>query len=190
MDRKTIIFFLLIICSMTISCQIVEQAVNPVKKESKSITKKSYNKDRLSFSYPDNWKITEDTLLEDKSRIVVLEDSYSGAFAVSLPESGYALELKEYADNYITGLKAEMPIGKTSDIQTFDIEKEIKGEKYNGIRKRFDVIFLGVNVPHTTDFYLVSKEDTGAIIMLQAADEDWKASEKEFQIMIDSLDFE
>jgi len=49
-------------------CDIAERIIDPVKKERKVLVNKVYEKDGLSFSYPDNWTVTEDSIIENGIR--------------------------------------------------------------------------------------------------------------------------
>ena len=187
MNKKQFSAVLILLSFVAISCQFAEQIIDPVKKERKEITTKEYSKDGVKFTYPDNWKITEDNIIEGKSRFINLEDADNSIMAITLPEAGYTFELKEYSDNYVESMKTEIPIGTLTDSSTEDTQRKINGQQNQGIRKKFSITLLGEKVPHIVDFFSVPSREGDAIVLIQVPEEDWKAADKEFQIIFDSL---
>jgi len=52
------------------------------------------------------------------------------------------------------------------------------------------ISLFGTKVPHTTDFFLVQNKKYKVVISVEAVNEEWKAADKEFQLILDSLNFE
>jgi len=186
---KIILLFIVTICFVSTSCQVVEKIINPVKKERKEIVKKVYEKNGLSFSHPDNWKVTEDSILAEGTRYINVEDSDNSLFIITLFGTDSYVDLKEHVENFKKTLPAQIPIGKIIQGTTTETTRLIKGKNYTGIRQKYSISLASEIVPHTTDFFLINGENLDAVVTIQAPDEDWKAAEKEFQVIFDSLKF-
>ena len=174
----------------TTACQVVEKLADPAKTVRTDIKTKAYDKDGLSFSYPDNWTVTEDEILENGLRYLNVEDADNTVFIASFFRADEALELKEYADNIKAGMPEEVPIGKLSEVKSFMVSRTVAGKDVPGIRHKFSMTLLGQEIPHTRDMLRIEGRTLVPMIMIQAPDEDWNAAEKEFQIILDSLKFE
>ena len=181
--------FAVAVCFVSASCQIVEKIINPVKKERKIITTKVYEKNGLSFSYPDNWKVTEDSILEEGSRYINVEDADDSLLIITLFGADSYVDLNEYVENFEKNLSANIPVGKIIHGTMGETSRVIKGQNYNGKRYKYSISLAGENMPHTTDFFSIDGEKLNGVIMIQAPDEDWKATEKEFQVIFDSIKF-
>lgn len=184
---KIFLFFTLAICIAALACQSVEKIIDARKKPQKEIITKVYEKNGLSFSFPNNWQITEDTILEDGRRLVNIEDSDDTLFIITLLKSGYSIDLGEYSEDFIKGLASNIPIGKVSMVKSSEADRIINDQKYKGIRKKYSVTLVGEDIPHTIDFFLITQQDADAVIIIQAPDEDWSIADKEIQIIADSL---
>ena len=191
MMKKTKTFLLLVftVCFVSASCRVVEKVINPVKKERKEIVKKVYEKSGVSFLHPDNWQVSEDSTSDEGVRQVTVEDSDNSLFIITLFGLDSYVDLDEYAENFKNTLPANIPIGKVRDGSKSEIDRLIKGQNYTGIRYTYSIYLLNQTVPHTVDFFSINGEGLNAIVLIQAPDEDWKAAEKEFQVIFDSLKF-
>ncbi|MDQ3130169.1 MAG: hypothetical protein M3Q99_05345 [Acidobacteriota bacterium] len=184
---KTISLFIIAICFGLASCQSVEKIIDSNKKPQKEFVTKVYEKNELNFSYGDNWRISEDTILEDGIRFVQVEDSDNTLFIITIPKSGNTIDLGEYSENFIKGLASEIPIGKITKVKSSKVNRIINNKQYTGIRKNFSIALLGEDIPHTSDFFLITQQDTDAVITIQAPDEDLNVADKEIQVIADSL---
>lgn len=187
--HKTRLLAIIAACVLAMGCGIVSKLVSPQKKMRASITTKVYEKDGLSFSYADNWKISEDEIVSDRVRYLTVEDADNTVFAVTLFPAGYAMELTEYSDSFMEGLKKEIPYGEIVGLKSGETQRIIGDQMRNGIRRNFTMTLLGEKVPHTTDFYSVAIGEREAIIAIQAPDEDWSAAEPEVDVISKSLTF-
>lgn len=186
---KLLLFVTLAICFVLTACQSFEKLIDSRKNPQKEIVKKVYEKNGLSFSHPNNWQITEDSILEDEGRLVNIEDSDNTLFIITLLKPGHTINLSEYAEDFIKGMASEIPIGKISKVKTGEASRTINNQQYTGIRKNFSIVLLGEDVPHTTDFFLITQQDDDAVVTIHAPDEDWNVADKEIQIIADSLKF-
>jgi len=190
MSKVKIILLFVTICFVSMSCKIAEKIINPVKKEQKEIVKKIYEKNGLSFSYPSNWQVTADEILEEGVRNVNIEDSDSSLFIITMFPSEFSVDLDEHAESFKKNLPSNIPVGKLSEAKTTITSRIINDQNYKGVRQRYSISLLGEVIPHTVDFFLVNGEKFNVVLTIQAPDEDWKAAEKEFQVISDSLKFE
>lgn len=186
---KILTIFAIAVCFLAASCEFAGKLINPQKKLRANIVTKVYEKDGLSFSYPDNWRVTEDTILEGATRYLTLEDADNSVFIITLPEAGYTMDLDEYSGNFIDVLKKEVPFGEVVGEGSVEINRIIQGESLKGVRKNFSIKLLGEKVPHTTDFFSVTQGDRQALIAVQSPDEDLKAADPEFEVIFNSLKF-
>ncbi|CAN5470715.1 hypothetical protein BH20ACI1_BH20ACI1_20630 [soil metagenome] len=186
---KLYLFSALAICFVSTACQSIEKIIDSRKKPQKEIVTKVYEKNGLSFSHPNNWKVTEDSFLDDGRRIINVEDSDNTLFIITLLKPGHTIDLKEYSEDFIKGMASDIPLGKIAEVKDDEANRTINNQNYLGIRKRFSITLLGENVPHTIDFFLVTQQENDAVIVISAPDEDLKVAEKEIQIIADSITF-
>ncbi|MCY7347252.1 MAG: hypothetical protein LH614_13645 [Pyrinomonadaceae bacterium] len=179
--------FIIATCFALTSCQFVEKIIDSRKKPQKEFVTKVYEKNELNFLYPDNWNVTEDTMLEDGRRLVNIQDSDNTLLIITLLKSGYTIDLGEYSEDFLKGITSDIPIGKVSMVKSGEAERTINNEKYKGIRKKYSITLLGENIPHTLDFFLITQQEAEAVIIIQAPDEDWNVADKEIQVIADSL---
>lgn len=183
------LFFAMIVVSQT-ACTIVQKIIDPVKKERKEIVTRYYEKDGLSFLYPDNWQVTEDAPIENDIRHVNVEDSDSSLFILNIMASEFEVDLDAHATTFMKELPANLPVGKIIKVESERTSRVISNQAFEGVRRKYSISVLGEVVPHTVDFFLVAGEKTNALVMIQSPDEDWKAAEKEVKIISDSLKLE
>ncbi len=184
---KTLSIFIIAICFGLASCQSVEKIIDSNKNPQKEFVTKVYEKNGLSFSYANNWRISEDTVLEDGIRLVQVEDSDNTLFVITIPKLGNTINLGEYSENFMKNLTSEIPIGKISKVRNSEVNRTIDNQQYTGIRKKFSMTLLGENIPHITDFFLITQQDADTVITIQVPEEDWNVADTEIQIIADSL---
>lgn len=151
---------------------------------------KTYEKNDLSFSYPDNWKINEDEMLEEGARYVTVEDSDNSLFIMTVFAPGDAIDLETYGQNFLAGLSTDIPGGRISDAKKSAVRRTVNNQNLEGIEYKYSAVVLGESIPHTANMFSVKLKKGDAVIVVQAPDEDWKAADKEFQVIFDSLKFE
>src|SRR5688572_23284807 len=135
---KAAILVLIVVFSQT-ACTVVQKIVDPVKKERKEIVIKHYDKDGLIFSYPDNWKVTEDSIIENDIRHVNVEDSDSSLFILQVMSSEFEIDLDEHATTFMKELLASLPVGKVLKVASEKSSREISNHTYEGVRKKYSV---------------------------------------------------
>ncbi len=183
------VLLILAVCIFGVSCSIVEKVIDPAKKERKQIATKVYEKDGLSFSYPDNWNITEDTIIDKGIRHVNIEDADNSIFVIQIMSSDMTADLEDMAETFMSEVSKNVPIGKVSNIKKALAERAIAGQSQTGVRRNYSITLFGEVVPHTVEFFLVEASSSRALITIQLPDEDLKAGENEIKIISDSLEF-
>ncbi len=190
MKRFLVTFtFFLTICFLSSSCQLIKR-IRASKKVEKEIVEKTYQKDGLVFSYPDNWFINEDKTSEKNVRTVVIVDYYTSVCRIRVFPLETNLNLRKYAENVDKNLRENMPVIDASEGRVGNTTREFQGKTYDGIRLKRLFSFLGTNASHTTDFFLAQNKKYKVVMSIEAVDQEWKAADKEFQLILDSLRFE
>jgi len=184
---KFFLIFILTVSFAAASCQMVEKIIDSKKKARKGIVSKVYARDGLSFSYPDNWQITEDKISEKGLRHVSIEDADNSVIVISLIPTGLTLDLNEYAENFKNDLPGNTPLGEISQTKLSPATRLMKGQLYSGFQLNYIISLVGQSVPHTTYFFLNEGQRSKTLLTIQAPDEDLLAAEKEFQVILDSL---
>jgi hypothetical protein len=172
------------------SCAVVQKIIDPVKKERTDLVIKHYDKDGLKFSYPDNWRVTEDTIVENNIRQVYAEDSDSTYLALHIMSSDYEVDMEEHANTLINDVRTKLSIGKVVEVTSGTSSRQFSGRTYDSVRRVYGVSLLGEIVSHTLDLFLVKTDKTKTLVNIQAPTKDLPAAEKEIQIIADSLRIE
>jgi hypothetical protein len=178
------------VVAMQSACAGVEKILNPVKKERAEISVKQYEKDGLSFSYPDNWSVTEDSSVDNDIRHINIEDADNTLFIVQVMSPEFDVDLEERSDSFICELPTELPLGKVENVTKGTATREFAQKSFEGVRRRYSIAMMGERIPHTIDFFLIDGTRTNALIMIQVPDEDSRAAEKEIRVIASSIKFE
>jgi hypothetical protein len=171
------------------ACNLVERIRAPEKVE-REIVAKTYQKDGLVFFYPDGWWISKDEISEKNVRTIVVVDYYTSVCRVRIFPLETNINLRKYAENIDKNLRENIPIVDASEGEIGNVSREIQGKIHNGIRVKRLFSFYGTSMLHTTDFFLAQNRKYKVLVSIEAVDQEWKASDKEFQLILDSLKFE
>ena len=140
---KIFLLAILTLCFSATSCQVAENTVVSQESQKEIVTKK-FEKDGVSFLYPDSWKIRYDEVYRELGRVIAVEDSKDSIFIVSLFPLEVPLNLQEYAEEVKKELKAKVKNGSHLEIKTSEVNRNILLEQSKGIRLKFSL----ENVPH------------------------------------------
>ncbi len=153
-----------------------------------------YSKDGVSFEHPVGWKVTEDVVAQDETRMrsidlegpneAVVTLMFSPFFSVQDIEKFAAAAARNRADAARANTAQQARMGP---VTATPITRQIAGKENKGVSQRFVVSMLGQNLPHEARFFKAALEGTTAIIMTQVADEDAKAAEPGFAMALDTL---
>jgi hypothetical protein len=152
-----------------------------------------YSKDGLSFSYPGNWKITEEEAFEalgEKTKTINVESP--GDAIVIICAYGFEVDqtLKEFAKEFSDSMKDEIPLGKVGESRFSEITREGKAGQMQGFRNKLEMTFVGENIPHVQEFFALKKKGKTAFIVCQSAEEDVEMTEPAFRQIVGSLELE
>ncbi|RFA29286.1 hypothetical protein CAI21_09375 [Alkalilimnicola ehrlichii] len=140
-----------------------------------------YEKHGVSFSYPGNWKITEDAQQGSVRQIIVESPGDAIVIALIYPAAD-AVSLNEFAERFASHVQQEASI-ITMDKATFSSSPEANTR----IRERFNVSLLGVKVPHVREYNRAEGGDTVAFLVSQAAEEDLAKVKPGFELIVDTF---
>lgn len=152
----------------------------------------SYDKDGLSFTYYNTWKITLDEIIGGERHILIESNEVTALFLIFLVPPDSPVNL----DSFVAFAEKERMSNSTDEAvdvavtKTLEIFRDISGQTVTGIRQRFVVNGRKANVPHTQDFFLLNTGRVKTLITIQAPDEDWESSDRGFQMIFDSLKIE
>lgn len=159
-------------------------------KPKKDFDQKVYRQNGLSFAHPAFWRITSDEVDSDGTRYITAEDSYSSIMSIAIAPEGMTYELDKAADDVIKG-QADVPVLSFEQGKRTSASRTLRGVEVGGVRWTYTISLVGVEVPHSTDFFVIDIGDgRDALVQLQAADEDWPAADPEFQVIFDSIALE
>jgi hypothetical protein len=152
-----------------------------------------YSKDGLSFSFPGNWKITEEEIFEalgEKTKIINVESP--GDAIVIICAYGFEVDqtLKEFAKEFTENMKGEIPLGKVGESRFSGIKREGKTGQMQGLRNKLEMTFVGESIPHVQEFFALKKQGKTAFIVCQSAEEDLKKTEPAFGQIVGSFELE
>ena len=153
-----------------------------------------YEKDGISFEYPGNWKLTEETIEENGITVnnITVESAGNALLMVQTFEPAVPLELathfevvmngmQEAVDKQVGGL-AEGARGAVTDFQ-----RQFLGEQRPGKRGEITVSILGEKVPGVVSMFVAVLEDRTVLLFSTVPDADRAKVEPGFDQVIDSL---
>lgn len=156
----------------------------------------TYSKDGVSFEHPAGWKVTEDSVAQDETRLrsidlegpdeavitfmfsPFLKDQGIEAFAATIAKG------RTDAEKAVGAIAQQLRYGPST---TAPITRNVAGQENKGVSQRFVISLLGQKLPHEARFFKAPLEGTTAIIMTQVADESAKAVEPGFTMALETL---
>lgn len=137
----------------------------------------------LTFNYPKNWKITEDSVTPEIHYLFVETSGDALVILQSYP-TGDANTLAEFSKKFSKSAATETPIGVIAK-STFAAIPDSEG--YSWIGEGFDMNFLGVSVPHRRIYGTKKIGGRQVFLIFQVATEDYSKAETGFKLIRDSL---
>ena len=157
----------------------------------------AYSKDGVSFQHPANWKVTEDSVAQDETRLRSIElegpDDAVVTLSISPFLKGHKIEAfaatiargREESAKSADAISRQLRFGP---VATTPIQRTVAGrENQEGVSQRFVISLLGEKLPHEARFFKAELGGTTAIIMTQVAEEYAKATEPGFALVLGSL---
>ena len=137
----------------------------------------------ITFDYPKNWKITEDSVNPELHYLVVESPGDAIVIFQSFPidESN---SLTAFSKEFSKSAETEMPLGKAAQ-STFTDVPEVSGYKW--IAEEFNINLLGESVPHRRLYGTKEIDDRQVFLIFQVAKEDFAKAEPGFDLIRNSL---
>lgn len=155
-----------------------------------------YNKDGVSFEHPTGWKVTEDVVAQDTTRMRSIDLEGPNEAVVTLMFSPFfsGQDIEKFAAtaarNRADAAKANTAQqARMGPVTATPITRQVAGKENQGVSQRFVVSMLGQNLPHEARFFKAALDGTTVIIMTQVGDEDAKAAEPGFAMALSTLRF-
>ncbi|WP_444995846.1 hypothetical protein [Aliikangiella sp. IMCC44359] len=148
---------------------------------------KTYEKQGLSFTYPANWKVTEDSVNEGV-RFIFIESPGAAITKIEVYPKEESFDLKEFVKLDIDAIKQGMPgIFDLDDNTMEQIETFINGISFGGYKYEYNVSVVNIDIPHISEFYLYSSELKNAYITNQVAVEDFEKVKEGFRLVLSTF---
>ena len=144
---------------------------------------KTHQSGSVTFKYPKNWKVTDDTVTPDVHYIILETAGDAVVIFQSYPVDD-AQALTDYAKAFAKKTVAELPIGEASK-STFKDLPEAHGYEWKG--ETYSLNLIGETVPFRRRYGTKTIGDKQVFLILQAATEDFSAVEKGFELVSESL---
>ena len=151
----------------------------------------TYQQDGISFVYPGNWKVTEDTTIEH-ARFIFLESTAEAIIKVEIYPIEESYELEEFVELDIESLQAEYPkiFNISNSHSVSPIVTPLSNIDLDGYQYEFTISLLGVDVPHVSNYYQFNSETLSAYVSQQVAVDDLGKVVGGFHLVLDSFKVE
>lgn len=156
----------------------------------------TYSKDGVSFEHPAGWKVTEDSVAQDETRLRSIdlegpdEAVVTFMFSPFLKDQNIEAFAANTAKNRAESAKNASAVAQQlrfGPVTTAPLTRKVAGQENKGVSQRFEISLQGLKLPHEARFFKANLGETTAIIMTQVADESAKAVEPGFALAIDTL---
>ncbi len=173
--------FLLTICALLLfglfSYEKSADTSSPIK----------YEKENVSFSYPQNWKVTEDVRQQDL-RYIFIESPGDAIFIVQIYSKNDAVPFNEFVKWFSSQCNEEMPFGKMEENTYSKVEKTTLGKGMKGrIKENFSITLLGQKIPHLREYYTMDSNNEVAFLVSQTSTEDMSKTKPGFDLILSSF---
>lgn len=177
---KYIISLFLLIC-MTACSEQQAQVDNPSK----------YEKEGISFEYPANWEVVEDSEIESY-RYVFVQSTGSAIVRIQMFQKDDFYDLNEFVETDIEAKAKEMPslFGINSNNGIKKHKTMINGVEFDGYQYEFNVSVLKTDDPHISEYYSYTSSNEVAYLSLQVATEDYDKVSSGFEQILGSFKME
>ena len=146
-------------------------------------TPKTHRSGAITFEYPKNWKITEDSVSPEIHYLFVETPGDALVIFQSYPMDE-ADGLTDFAKAFSESAATETPVGKIVKSTFADVPK---AHGYKWIAEKFSINLLGESVPHRRLYGTKKIGDRQVFLILQAATEDYAKAEPGFELIRKSV---
>ena len=144
-----------------------------------------YEKEGVRFSYPGNWKITEDTV-NISSHHIFIESPGNALFSIQIFSNIDAIPLHQFAEQF-SELTQQKGFPRISNRVFSELEESINSINNYSIQETFSIKVSGEQAPHVRRYYSVTNDEKTAYLISQAATEDLTKVESGFSLILKSL---
>lgn len=163
---------------------VVAQAAPPI----------TYSKDGVSFDHPPGWKVADDVVAQDETRLrsidiegpdeAIVTFMFSPFLAGQDIEKFAAAAARNRENAARSNTAQQLRMGMTTESP---IARDVGGKESKGVSQRFVVSLLGQDLPHEARFFKAALAGTTVIVMTQVASEHASAVEPGFAMTLGSL---
>lgn len=170
-----IIFACLPLLLLATGCEKVAEVDAPRK----------YAKDGIAFDYPGNWTVSEEAFADLNWKLIDVESPGDAFVMITVFGFEDGSTLREYVKSFLEEI--EMPVGKVENLELAEITAKGKAGLLKGLRNRMQLSLMGVNVPHTQEFYRIECTEGVVYVVCQSAEEDLKMTGPAFKQILGSI---
>lgn len=147
-----------------------------------------YNNNGVSFSYYKGWKVSEDE--SQGVRHITIKDSREGHILLHFWKGDFSMGISLYAKNIIGNYDKTLSMNKIPEMAVLT-KRRISGQDINGERYEFtNRESLTSSIPFIAEFYEVRGKTKNVVVHLENSSDDWELSQSDFQLVLESLEFE
>lgn len=147
---------------------------------------KTFQNDVISFTYPGNWKITEDQKLEYPYYTTV-ENSGNAVTIVFTLEAGDDVGLQEFVGRYIDFFSAEMDKKYAWEAGESKVSAVASRADFQTVTERFVLKKLNAASPHTRYYRRKASPDYICYVVSQAPDAELSLADPGFDQIVETL---
>lgn len=153
------------------------------EQEADIVGAKNYAKDQISFQYPGNWTISNDTEVEDFHNLFV-ETTGEGIVIIQMYPVDSAQDQEQYAKDFSQSTMGSMPIGKITNSKFLPIEEPSTNE----LIETFDIELFNERIPHKRRYIMKTFDDHRCYLIFQISSEDEAKALKGFELIHSSFE--
>ncbi len=142
---------------------------------------KTYRANAITFDYPGNWRVTEDSTISGYFFVETPGDAL--VTFISLPRD-QAPELADYAKDHSSATRDATPVGNISSEGLTELPAV---DGYQWMHERLNISLLGENVPHQRFYAMRDIGEKRIILVFQVATEDLSRAKPGFDLIKDTL---
>ncbi len=180
--NKIILSFLVALLPFFSACEKMANIDSP----------QSYSKDGLSFSYPGNWKITEEEVFEEITRFINIESPGNANVMICFYDFEDDETLMEFATEFSRDMASEIedtiPLSKVGKIEFSKVTREGVSGPIEGLSNKIPLVFLGQKVPQVLEYFTLKKQSKTVFIVCQSSEEDLEKTEPAFKQIVETLE--
>jgi len=158
-----------------------------------------YQHDNLTFSYPGNWKITDEYTEEDEGveyYSIVIDSSQDGICILQFAQPETDETLEQYADDYISDLVGDVEESSMQLVQgeinqeAKPIQARILGKVREGLSRQFSVSILGEKISYHATFYKFNHQGHSIFLLSNVPIEEWNMTQAGVELIYKTLEIE